>query len=525
MLVEWEIRASATAANANGGGCIVANTTNSGAYVLQDAAQYNLVGCTSSGAGNVVLTASAAADMVGYICHVISGTNFTAGFFEITSVTPGVSFTCSTNQASASITTGVGASGVINIGGAFSLNTASDNAIFQLGAASNGVGAHKFWIRGASGAVTVAQTISSLTAGGTLNPISVIGYNTTRGDNPTGSTRPVITNTGGSPTFASNWNFSYIVWFSSGTTAFTGGASFVLIYSKIVNNSAVAGRTGLVAGSNCLAIACEIICYRGTALTGGSGVFIGCRIHSSNIGINGAYTLINCIIEGCVTTGITLVGVCTLDNCTVSGWSTPLGTGLSMAVGAVNCRFVNSIVWGWTTGATHGSSGETIVLSDFNDYFNNTTPTANITTGHNDLAVDPQFTNAITRYYTLATTSNTGNTFVLAGANFTGDGIVAGRDYLYISSTSGTAGIYGILSVDSATQLTLDLAPGASSNNVSAQIIVGHDYSVGTNLKATAFPGVMPGGLTTGYLDTGAIQRQEPTSSGGMILARVRTGF
>ena len=36
------------------------------------------------------------------------------------------------------------------------------------------------------------------------------------------------------------------------------------------------------------------------------------------------------------------------------------------------------------------------------------------------------------------------------------------------------------------------------------------NFAIGTALKATGFPGAFPGGLSTGYLDPGAVQRQEP---------------
>ena len=41
------------------------------------------------------------------------------------------------------------------------------------------------------------------------------------------------------------------------------------------------------------------------------------------------------------------------------------------------------------------------------------------------------------------------------------------------------------------------------------------DFSVGDNMKAVGFPGTYPGGLSTGYLDIGAVQREEPASGGG----------
>ena len=40
------------------------------------------------------------------------------------------------------------------------------------------------------------------------------------------------------------------------------------------------------------------------------------------------------------------------------------------------------------------------------------------------------------------------------------------------------------------------------------------NFTIGANLKAKGFPGAFPGGLTTGYLDIGAVQRVEPTGGG-----------
>src|SRR5580658_5047115 len=110
----WEVRT--TGASTNSGGFDPSTGTND--YSQQALPQYALTGLTSSGAGNVVLCATASADMAGNVIQIISGTSFTAGFFLITSVSVGVSFTCSTNQAGTAVTIGVGAAGVGNIGGA-----------------------------------------------------------------------------------------------------------------------------------------------------------------------------------------------------------------------------------------------------------------------------------------------------------------------------------------------------------------------------------------------------------------------
>ncbi len=152
----WEIRTTATASNANGGFYNAAIGTND--YSQQDSAQYNLTGATSSGAGAVILHASAAADMVGNGAHVISGTNFTAGWYEIISVVAGVSIT-----VDRAVTTGIGATGVVNIGGALSLGS-SDDAVFESPSAGN-----IMWVK--AGTYTLGGTVNIAKAGTTGLPI------------------------------------------------------------------------------------------------------------------------------------------------------------------------------------------------------------------------------------------------------------------------------------------------------------------------------------------------------------------
>ncbi len=118
--IVWRVQATATAANANGGGFKPGASGTD--YSQQNAAQYNLTGMTTAGVTAILLTASASADMVGNIAHIISGTNFTVGWYEITSVSPGVSITLDRNCAS-----GIGALGAVNIGGAISLGSSTTN--------------------------------------------------------------------------------------------------------------------------------------------------------------------------------------------------------------------------------------------------------------------------------------------------------------------------------------------------------------------------------------------------------------
>ncbi len=61
----------------------------------------------------------------------------------------------------------------------------------------------------------------------------------------------------------------------------------------------------------------------------------------------------------------------------------------------------------------------------------------------------------------------------------------------------------------------ITLGPNDIATNPTFTDAPNGNFTVGTNMKAKAFPGTFPGGLSTGYLDIGAVQRVEPAASGG----------
>lgn len=164
----WEVRA--TGASDNNGGGFVPGASGTD-WSQQNSPQYALTGIASAGAGNTILSAAAAADMVGNVTQVISGTNFNTGFFQVVSVVAGVSITFSTNGPGQSICTGVGASGVLNIGGAL-----LTMAKVLLAAISQNF----IWCTGTF-TVTTALLFSSAFNSGTI-PTTFQGYGSSRGD-------------------------------------------------------------------------------------------------------------------------------------------------------------------------------------------------------------------------------------------------------------------------------------------------------------------------------------------------------
>lgn len=168
--IVWEVRPGAGADTAGGGYDPGSTGTD---FSQQNAAQYALTGVTSSGSGNTVLTASAAADMVGNIAQGISGTNLVAGFYKVVSVVAGVSITFGTNNSAGSIASGIIAAGVINIGGALATISATIAAI-QPG--------NTIWVKNSGTyTITTAQAIN-VDNTGQLTPLSIIGYGSSRGD-------------------------------------------------------------------------------------------------------------------------------------------------------------------------------------------------------------------------------------------------------------------------------------------------------------------------------------------------------
>ena len=252
-----EVRANGTPGNDNNGGFFKAGATGTD-YSQQASPQWALTGIASAGSGNVVLYAGAAATMIGNCVNVVSGTNYNTGIFEITSVSVGVSFTCGTNAAGNSICTGVGAAGVMNIGGALATIGAANNAA----AISNQV-----WLTGSE--THNASTTISLGTGyyvtGTQTLTRFIGYGTSRGD---------------------NGQFIIALGTTSSLTGIIVTGSSVSLENIYVNCNSLTGSNGINVGTYNRANNLKVSNFKGTGLTVGSATTaFGCEVTG---GISGA---------------------------------------------------------------------------------------------------------------------------------------------------------------------------------------------------------------------------------------------
>lgn len=428
--IVWEIR---TTGNANNGAGFKTGASGTD-FSQQDAAQYALTGIASSGAGDTFLTASAAADMVGNVCKVVSGTNFTVGWYEILSVDAGVSVTVDRE-----VTTGVGSDGVINIGGALAGPT---DAFFEAWTDGN-----DGWIK--AGTYTPGATIDIINSGTSAEIMTLTGYNATRGDITTydNTNNPLIAMEANVFFFNNFWRLKNINITTTHASGFNLSGGSAAINCKSTNSGNSASQAFRIDGTAYLSklIACEAVNASGIAVshnnTGGCLIY-GCYIHDSTVGIRYAQTntqVINTIVDTCATAITSVAGGINpvLINNTLYGAETPTGTGINLGTPTEEMSTViNNIIYGFTTGVTAAAANDNTFF-DYNNFFNCTTDRTNVTAGPHDFDTNPNFTDAS-----------------------------------------------------------------------------GGDFSVGSAMNDTAYPGAFPGGLTTSVMAVGAAQIDGGASGG-----------
>ncbi len=489
-------------------------------YSQQDTAKLALTDLASVGSSTTITSATAGFTpvMVGnFLRQYTTGTGAfgVVGWYELVSYTNAT--TMVTDRTTNNGTAEVAVSG--NVGGALSLGS-SDATVFNMA-----VLPFRYFVKGGSGVSYTLNGTMTITAAGDANNSTIIeGYNLLRGDRPTGSTRPTFALGSGIWTWAAQWYCFSLIKTGSGTIVEQMNNGIFSYLCKTINFSATAGRQAVNMGGFCLSSNCEYISYRGVAVQLNSCSLEFCYIHDSNIGfsnLSGVSAYINqCIIAGNVNSafsgGAFSGGVFVVNGCTLYGAENKLGIGLQQIVSGAAIQGKNNIIYGFATGAMSNSLNNNN-YDDYNNYFNNTTDATLWSKGPNDTALNPQFAGLSQLTGTTATTTS-GNHLVDTTVDFIAAGVVPGRDFLYIKSGTGvTAGIYGILSVDSATQITTDiaLAANATANKV-WQITVksagNTSFNIGSNLKGLGYPSLFAGEIATNSIAMGAVQ---PTAVAG----------
>jgi hypothetical protein len=534
----WEIRTAAGAANTNGGGFNSTTAAGTGVDWSQQAApQYAITTATSAGAGNVLLTASAAADMKGNIARMVSGTNLTtaAPWFEITDVSPGVSITFGTNKAGASVATGVVSNGTFNIGGAYKFGTVATDILFMDASGTMST----YWLKNDGTHTTNGNITMTTTVALPLNPNVIKGYNATRGDLDAtrgSASRPTFDVTSGRFLTTTSWQTSHIVFTGTGTSTFLIGAKNKVQDCKIINTSTTDGRDAFSINSgqsDSLVIDNEMVSERGRAFnintSSAALMAIGNYIHDSDVGIydSGAAGMVfsNNIIADNVTYAYQIASARTnfsfFYGNTFYGAENKLGTGVDIFTLTTALRFFNNIFYGFVTAINDATdTTQTGNLSDFNAFNNNTN--ANVgwagSAGINDITTAPAFGN-VTQITGTAATSSTNVLTVGSGTPF--GSVTNNVDYVFLVSGTGTGFVARKFLITSHTSTTLTLNHNITSSGAGTsivwQITLGRIWAPGPNMKGRGFPSSFPGTSTTSYVDIGAAQRREGLPKGRVI--------
>lgn len=411
--IVWEVR-TAGADTAGGGFKTGASGTD---WSQQNAAQYALTGLTTAAANAIILTASAAADMVGNVIQITSGTNFITGFYEILSVSAGVSITVDRNCTSAA-----GASGVGNIGGAL----ATVNK-----AVTNHVASNTIWVK--NGSYTTTATMALTGGSSSTSPTRIIGYNSTRGD---------------LDTVADFTNFPTVQISSSAASVFSGSGQY-LEYRNLILDANSVGVDGINAtqsykkysnlkvmnhttGSGIQDTGAALY-ERCWLLNGGSGsiginadnntsLTWGCIAKGNGTGFKGPSVFIGCVADSNDNDGFFYdftFGV-RMTNCVSYGNGRDgvrFGHVNATDLAAVrNCIFVSNGGYGINMSSGSETMPETALIN-WNAFKSNTSGARNqVTAGDNDvtLSADP-FTNAAGGDFSLNSTAGGGAACRAAG--------------------------------------------------------------------------------------------------------------
>lgn len=276
---EWEIRATATAGNVNGCAFSSATAGTTGVDGTQQDEAVMFSSDLSLGAGGNSVTSAGGAVFVdshtGNALHITAGTGFTPGWYMITGVAAGVA-TLFNSAGTVGSTGGTG-----RVGGACSLNSTTDDDLWEATAASNTI-----WIK--LGEYSLGESVAISTDALVTLPTETIGYDTVRGE-LMGTSLPHIDVGANSFTFAgNNFNFRNLAITGTGNNAFSTGQPATLFNVRISNTSSTSGRAASNVSTNSRIFRSEITSTNGIAVSIGNNnsvIIAGTWIHDSNNGV------------------------------------------------------------------------------------------------------------------------------------------------------------------------------------------------------------------------------------------------
>lgn len=469
--VNWRIRIGGN--ELNGGGYDSAVSGAGTDYSEQDSPQLSLTDLATTGVTATITSVAAGftAAMVGNIVRIASGTNFTAGYYMIITYT-----NATTVILDRAPTTGAGVSGVGRIGGAhasFINYTNGGSGLSSPAIATPLAAGHTVNWRGngtsdPSGTVTWDYSAGYWTApdGSTTSGIiKITGYN----GRPFVGTSPLLINA------ASNWRWDSI--------------SFKFLASTNVDNG-ISGKDDNL--NNCHYN--HYIDGNGKDVTAidTTGVVVNCRLISS--GAAATYPALKTNTYGGGFIGNT-----------IKNWR---GSGIKFYSTALGACALNNIINGCKVGgisiSDNSSSPGSYIIG--NTIYNCTGDGVLIpSSATQNIASLTFFNNIISTCSGYGFNSPSGSTAL--------NDRLKHHFFNYNNLYNNTSGAYNNLSLSS-NDTTLD----PQFTNAS-----GDDFTVGANMKAIGFPGALPLGGTA-YVDKGAIQRVEPSSTNTVLIVNKRSG-
>jgi hypothetical protein len=439
----WEVRPAGSGASDSNGGGFVAGASGTD-FSQQDSAAYSGTNLAIDATTNTKVTSAThnfvAAD-VGNLIQITAGSGFTTGFYQIVSV------------ASNAATLDRSAGTLGSTGGTWALGGALASPSKAL---ANMVTANQVWVR--QGTYTVSTT-PTLAAGGaapgsTQTPNRLTGYASTRGDTPTGSTRPTLRATGTTTTLLPLTQTGW--WLEN----------LILDCNSVASSGVTSGQTWNTIRN------CKVLGFLqyGISLTADYQAIWACEITGGTAAASAAANI--------TFDKITLAGCAIHDNACPG----VLGGG---------GRFLHNLITNNT-----GASSDGIRLSNYNFTLVGNTLAGN---GRDGIRVAEACNIALYCVNNLCA-SNGGY-----GLNFANGLVPAAPEYdtnAYYNNTSGARNNCGSGAHD--VLLTADPFTNSAGGNFALNNTAGG----GAAAKAAGIPGAFPGGTTTGYPDLGAVQSQ-----------------
>jgi len=364
----WEVRSAGN--NNNGGGYTSGGTD----YSQQDAAQQSWTNLSSSGANLIDDDAGGnfTAAMVGNIINLIG-----YGRFEITAYINGNTVTLDSGPGLSGGDTGY-------VGGAVADLEQIDNVI---------VAGNTIHVKAGT---YVAGGSLSFTAGQSTTPVIVTGYNSSRGDNPTGTNRPLLTMGANAITAGTYTQFRNFRMTSSAATFFTLGTGSVMENCAVDHSGA---GDAIVAGQSSFVVDCDIT-SNGTGIDcTGYGVRIhGCYIHDLATGIEFdqyACSVEFCILDTCSSIGVYINGANARHSQDIlNNVFYACADGVYAALAIFGNKIMNNSFTDGTDGI-HVTTSSPHNHIDYNNFYNNGgNDVTNVSKGPSAAANDPKFTNA-----------------------------------------------------------------------------------------------------------------------------------